>query len=110
MEFIGTIVAHIYTSRAQLPVQGATIAVTQKAPGGKHVLLALRTSDESGKTAPIAIPTPAPAAGQAPGAEQPFALCDVWCEAPSFAVKLLENVQVFPNVQTLLEIVARQDF
>ena len=78
MEFIGTIVTHIYTSRAQLPVQGAAVAVTQKAPGGKHVLLALRTSDESGKTAPIAIPTPAPAAGQAPGAEQPFALCDVW--------------------------------
>ena len=47
MASIGTIMLRIYTSRAQLPVPGATVAVTQKSGGGRHTLLAVRTTDEN---------------------------------------------------------------
>ena len=47
MASIGTIVTRVYTSRAQLPVPGATVAVTQRAGGGRHTLLALRVTDEN---------------------------------------------------------------
>ena len=33
---IGTIMLRVYTSRAQLPVPGATVAVTQKSGGGRR--------------------------------------------------------------------------
>ena len=49
MASIGTIMLRVYTSRAQLPVPGATVAVTQKSGGGRHTLLAVRTTDENGR-------------------------------------------------------------
>ena len=61
--------------RAQLPVPGATVAVTQRAGGGRHTLLALRVTDENGRTAPIRVATPEPSASESPGTESPFAVC-----------------------------------
>ena len=49
MASVGTIMLRVYTSRAQLPVPGATVAVTQKSGGGRHTLLAVRTTDENGE-------------------------------------------------------------
>ena len=68
MASIGTIVTRVYTSRAQLPVPGATVAVTQRAGGGRHTLLALRVT------------------------------------VPGYEMLLVENVQVFPNTETLQEL------
>ena len=79
MASIGTIVTRVYTSRAQLPVPGATVAVTQRAGGGRHTL-ALRVTDENGRTAPIRVATPEPSASESPGTESPFAVCDIWVE------------------------------
>ena len=50
MASIGTIMLRVYTSRAQLPVPGASVAVTQKSGGGRHTLLAVPTTDENGRT------------------------------------------------------------
>ena len=73
MASIGTIMLRIYTSRAQLPVPGATVAVTQKSGGGRHTLLAVRTTDENGRIAPVRVATPDPAASESPGTPHPFA-------------------------------------
>ena len=54
----GTVVVRAYTSRAQIPVTGATVAVTHPSAGGKHLLVALRVTDESGHTQPVTLPTP----------------------------------------------------
>ena len=94
MASIGTIVTRVYTSRAQLPVAG----------GGRHTLLALRVTDENGRTAPIRVATPEPSASESPGTESPFAVCDIWVEVPGYEMLLVENVQVFPNTETLQEL------
>ena len=109
MASIGTIVTRVYTSRAQLPVPGATVAVTQRAGGGRHTLLALRVTDENGRTAPIRVATPEPSASESPGTES---LIEVEVEAnvtfevevPGYEMLLVENVQVFPNTETLQEL------
>ena len=103
MSPIGTIVLRVYAARAQLPVAGATVAVTRKAAGGRHTLLAVRITDENGRTAPVEVDTPAPAASESPGTSSPFALCDVWVEHPGYEVLYLEDMQVFPNTETLQE-------
>ena len=35
MESSGTLITRVYTSRAQIPVPGATVAVTQKSENGQ---------------------------------------------------------------------------
>ncbi len=98
MASVGTIMLRVYTSRAQLPVPGATVAVTQKSGGGRH------TTDENGRIAPVRVATPDPAASESPGTPHPFASCDVWVEAPGYEMLYLENMQVFPNTETLQEV------
>lgn len=101
MASTGTIIAQVYTSRAQVPIPGATVAITQKGAGGRHKLLAVRVTDQSGRTDPIVIPTPDLDASSFPGDQTPFSLCDVWAEASGFEVQLVEDVQIFPDTETI---------
>ena len=104
MASMGTILTRVYTGRAQLPVQGATVAVTQRGEDGRHTLLAVRTTDESGRAGPFHLPVPDPAASESPGGVDPFAVCDIWAEMPGYEMVLVENVQVFPGTETLQEL------
>ena len=103
MESFGTILTRVYTSRAQLPVEGATVAFTQRS-GGRHDLLAVRVTDRSGRAAPVEISTPALSASERPGTDHPFAVCDIWAEAPGYELQAVDNVQIFPGTQTLQEL------
>ena len=101
MASTGTLTTRIYTSRAQIPVPGATLAVTQMGPNGRHTLLAVRVADESGRTAPIEIQTPDTSAGLSPGGVTPFALVDLWIDAAGFELMRVNDVQVFPGSITV---------
>ena len=101
MESSGTLITRVYTSRAQIPVQGATVAVTQKSVNGRHHLLAIRISDSSGKTTPIQISSPGPGEGQSPGGPTPFSLVGLWAAAPGYEVLTVEDIQVFPGTETI---------
>ena len=103
MSQIGTLMLRVYTSRAQLPVPGVTVAVTRKAAGGRHDLLAVRITDENGRIAPVEVDTPDQAASASPGTPSPFSVCDVWVEAQGYELLFLENVQLFPGTETLQE-------
>ena len=101
MASYGTILTRVYTARAQIPGAGATVAFTQRRQDGRHSLLAVRTTDQNGRTAQVQVPTPDPAASEFPGTLAPFAVCDIWVEAPGYALLLVEDVQIFPDTQTL---------
>lgn len=102
MASYGTILTRVFTSNAQLPVAGATVAFTQQSThDGRHTLLAVRITDENGRTAPVQVSTPDLAASEVPGNVTPFAVCDIWAEAPGYELQLVENVQIFPGTQTL---------
>lgn len=100
----GTLITHVYTSRAQLPIQGATVAITQKSTGGRHTLLATRISDSSGKTTPIPISTPDAGTGLSPGGAVPFTQVDLWVEAPGYEIQTIQDIQVFPGTETVQEL------
>ena len=83
MEGTGTLTVRVITSRAQLPVEGATVVVTQS-------------------TKPVTISTPALGESTHPGSSvPPYAVCDVWAEHPGYAMLLVEGVQIFQGVETL---------
>ena len=104
MAATGTVLTRVFTSRAQIPVEGATVAFTQRGGEGRHALLALRVTDANGRTAPVRIGTPDPAASASPGTVDPFAVCDIWVESPGYELLVVENVQIFPDTQTLQEL------
>lgn len=93
----GYLIAHVFTSDASIPVPEATVIITQKSKKGLVKLLATLITDESGKTQPIAIPTPELAASQAPSQERPFSIADVTAEHPLYERILVEDVQIFPD-------------
>ncbi len=105
MAATGTILTRVFTSQAQIPVAGATVAFTQRSPAqGRHTLLALRVTDANGRTEPVLVPTPDLSASESPGTADPFAVCDIWVEAPGYELLVVEDVQIFPGTQTLQEL------
>ena len=100
----GTIITHVYTSRAQIPVSGALVALLQPNPGGKATLLALRVTDESGRTAPVRLATPDLSQGTSPGGSVPYTLIDLWCEAPGYGYQIVEGIEIYPGVETIQDV------
>lgn len=95
----GFLTVRIFTSDAELPIQDATVTVTQDTPGGVD-LLAVRISDRSGVVPNIAISTPALNESLAPGGPIPYAVVDVTVDRPGYDRALIENVQLFAGIQS----------
>ena len=105
MQATGTLSVRVFTSRAQIPLAGATVVVAERGEGGRWKLLSIQNTDSSGKIRTITIDAPAlgesTSPGGLPGPGAPFALCSVWAEQPGYAMLQVENVQVFPGVETV---------
>lgn len=94
MQKSGTIMVHTYTSRAQLPVAGATVVISRQVDGGRHKLLAIRVTNENGEIAPISVAVPQ-------SGDPPFSVLDIWVEHPGYLLELIRDVQVFSGVDSV---------
>lgn len=105
MQATGTLSVRVYTSQAQIPLEGATVVVAAPGAEGKYQLLSLQNTDSSGLIRPVTIDAPAlgesTSPGGLPGDGAPFALCDVWAEQPGYVMLQMEDVQIFPGVETV---------
>ncbi len=99
----GYLTVRISTSDAELPIQDATVTVTQNTPGGVK-LLAVRITDRSGVVPNIAIVTPELDESLSPGGPIPYAVVDVTVDRPGYDRALVENVQLFPGIQSQQDI------
>ena len=93
----GFLRVRVYTSAAQLPVEDATVTVTQPGSTGTR-LLATRITDESGLIPVLTIPTPDLGGSLAPGTPTPYARIDITIDHPDYERVLIENAQIFPAV------------
>lgn len=103
MADVGRLSVRVSTSRAELPVEGATVVVTQDGEDGTYKLLSVQVTDSSGLVRTIEIPTPETGESTHPNGGTPagFALCNVWAEHPGYAMLQVSGVQIFPGVETI---------
>ena len=100
----GSLVAHVYTSDAQIPLQGSTVTVTKTEADGKLRLLAVRITNFDGFSAPVVIDTPDFSESQTyTENSKPYATVDLRIEHIRYDRVIVKNVQVFPDTQSLQE-------
>ncbi|MBQ8587314.1 MAG: spore cortex-lytic protein [Oscillospiraceae bacterium] len=103
MASTGYLTARVFTSTAQLPIRNATVAVTQNGDNGTRQL-AVRLTDESGRTPRISLPTPELQGSLTPGTVSPFTTVNLTVEYPGYERVLVEGLQIFPGIITEQEV------
>lgn len=102
MEQVGSLIVRVTTSRAQLPVEDASVIVTAPSDGPLPRVMAVLETNESGVAGPIRLPAPTtPSSGTSPGGPTPYNMYSLWVEHPGYEVVLVRSLQIFPNVQTV---------
>ena len=93
------------TSRAEIPVAGATITVSTVIPGRGRELLSVQRTDESGMTDMISIPTPDLANSLTPDQPQGWTDVQIAASQPNYDGIVIRDVQIFPGITTLQELI-----
>ena len=82
-----------------MPIADAGVHILQRS-GDEEVLLAYRTTDRNGQTAPVLVDTPDLEVSSAPENGTPFSLVDIRVRHPDYHRVYIHNVQVFAQTQT----------
>ncbi len=102
MKTQGTLIVRVFAAQGRIPIPDATVVVTgPRAEGEKYQLEAIQKTDRSGETKVLVFQTPSWDDSQRPGIEHPYAVRDVWVEHVDYVPALVENVQIFPEVETI---------
>ena len=99
----GAIEVRTYLGNEALPIAEAGVHIVQRS-GDDELLIAYRTTDKNGKTAPVAIETPDVEASVSPENGTPFAKVDIRVRHPDYHRVYVHNVQVFPDTVTRLPV------
>lgn len=97
----GSLIIRVYASRAQLPIAGATVLVSNVTDQGKHQLLSILTTNESGIAGPIRLDAPDASLSQSPGTPLPFSSYSLVVEHPGYQVAFFQDLQIFSGVETI---------
>lgn len=90
-----------YTSKGQIPLENVAITVTS----ADGTALAMRLTDRNGGIKPISIPVPDVANSLEPNPSViPFTPVNVYARLEGFEQEENQNLQVFPNVITRLNL------
>lgn len=101
----GFIKVQTVTSRAEIPVAGATVSISTLRPGSGRVLLSVQRTDAGGMTELVTVPTPELANSLTPDQPQGWTDVQVAASHPNFDGVVIRDVQIFPGVTTLQELI-----
>ncbi len=96
----GTLVVTASTAGGALPVAGALVTVRGASPENSGVLATVST-DRSGRTPRIMLPTPPAADSEKPGMERPYATYNIEVEKDGFFHQSFTNVPLFAGTTSI---------
>ena len=97
----GSLAVRVFTSRAQLPVSGATVIISSRAEDNRHNIFSVQTTDSSGSTEAFPLDAPDLALSEAPGGVPPFSDYSLVVEHPGYYLATFEKLQIFPGIETV---------
>lgn len=101
----GTLIARTFVSRAQLPIADAIVVVAVHEHDGRHKLVSIMRTNESGVAGPVSLPAPDVAGSITPGQNgSAYSSYSLIAEHPDYQLALFENLQIFPNIETVQDI------
>lgn len=98
----GYVTSRIYTSKGELPIEGAVVTVI-KNDAEPPILLGKRTTDRNGTTTPVTVPAPDLALSERPSDITPFSVVDVRVDHPGYYTVFIRDAQVFPKQTTVID-------
>ena len=101
----GFIKVQTVTSRAEIPVAGATVTISTLRPEVGRMLLSVQRTDQGGMTELVTVPTPELANSLTPDQPQGWTDVQVAASHPNFDGVVIRDVQIFPGVTTLQELI-----
>ena len=96
----GTLVVTASTAGGARPVEGAFVTVRGASPENSGVLATVST-DRSGRTPRIMLPTPPAADSEKPGMERPYATYNIEVEKDGFFHQSFTNVPLFAGTTSI---------
>ena len=67
----GSLIVRVFTSQAQLPIQGATVIISSRAEDDRHKVYSIQTTDSSGATKAFQLEAPDLSLSETPGGNAP---------------------------------------
>ncbi len=99
----GTFAAQISAANMTVPIEGASVTVTEADTQIPQLISFLET-DINGKTVPVSLDTPDISLSETPGNPKPFAVINVQVDMPLYYSVLIRNVQVFAGIESLQQV------
>ena len=98
MSEYGFVTARVFTSRGQIPIEGASVVVETV---DNSSVLGARITDKNGLASPVRIQTPPKDLSVSPGGDEPFAMVSIRVSHPMYYTYYVQNVQVFSGQTSL---------
>ena len=97
----GKIVVRVQTALGALPVSEAAVIVSANRNGNSEIVT-FQLTDKSGKTPEFSVSAPPKSDSQSPSETLPFSDYDITIRHPQYYTAIIQNVQVFGDVLTIL--------
>ena len=97
----GNIISYAYVSAARIPLADVVIRILTSSGVEKEDLMNVQMTDRDGRTNVVSVTTPPLADSLLPGNGTPFTAVTVTAELPGYEQIRVENVQIFPDTQTV---------
>ena len=97
---VGTLIVSVFTASGALPIEDALVTIKGSEQNGSEIISVFST-DKSGKTPIITLPTPPAASSESPGNATPFASYNIEVDKENFFPRSFINVPVFSGTTSI---------
>ena len=97
----GRLVVRVSAASGAVPVSGATVIIRSALNEPPVTVLASLTTDESGLTEPILVPTPSVSESLSPGGRKPFAQISTEVSADGYFTSSNLNIPIYPGITSI---------